>query len=110
MLELGHVDFYPGSDLEFGWNQPGCWQVADIGSCSHSRSHDLFISSLEAPCPALQVCVNTTLIPNSCNNLTAVLPTMGYYVDREKFDGRAFTVLTDAKLPFCVTEEYNNLL
>ena len=40
MTQLGHVDFFPGSsELEdWGWNQPGCWQFEDVGSCSHSRS------------------------------------------------------------------------
>merc|ERR1711951_150562 len=102
MLELGHVDFYPGSNEEFGWNQPGCWQFEDIGSCSHSRSHDLFISSLTVPCPAFQSCGNTTLIPNDCSNITSsYFPTMGYWVDREKFSGKAFTVVTNATEPFC---------
>ena len=65
MTELGHVDFYPGSTYyqDWGWNQPGCWQVEDVGSCSHSRSHDLFISSITRPCHALQTCSDTEDIP-----------------------------------------------
>jgi len=102
MLELGHVDFYPGSDGEFGWNQPGCWQVGDIGSCSHSRSHDYYLSSLTVPCPALQSCSNTTVIPSDCSNITYInKPNMGYWVDKESFPGDAFTVLTNASAPFC---------
>jgi len=103
MIELGHVDFFPGSKDEFGWNQPGCWQFEDIGSCSHSRSHDLFISSLAVPCTALQTCTNSTVIPATCSNITTSSPTMGYWVDRENFSGTAFTVLTNSTYPFCQT-------
>ena len=24
---LGHVDFYPGADNQYGWSQPGCKEV-----------------------------------------------------------------------------------
>jgi hypothetical protein len=27
MTQMGHVDFFPGADQDYGWDQPGCWQV-----------------------------------------------------------------------------------
>jgi len=29
--------------------------MGDIGSCSHSRSHELYLASLTVPCPVAQV-------------------------------------------------------
>jgi len=103
MTRLGHIDFYPGNHGEFGWNQPGCWQVQDIDSCSHSRAHDLYLSSLNLSCPSFQACSNTTVIPVGCNNITTSNPAMGYFVDRVKLTDlhRAYTVLTIAKEPYC---------
>ena len=39
---MGTVDFYPGSDGYYGNNQPGCMDVFNIISCSHSRARILY--------------------------------------------------------------------
>ena len=102
MTALGHVDFFPGSSLlsDWGWNQPGCWQFEDVGSCSHSRAHDLFISSVSRPCHVLQTCANSTEIPDTCSNITqATAPVMGWWAGPGA--GQVFTVNTTAAAPFC---------
>ena len=102
MTQLGHVDFFPGSSLlsDWGWNQPGCWQFEDVGSCSHSRAHDLFISSVSRPCHVLQTCANSTEIPDTCSNITqATAPVMGWWAGPGA--GQVFTVNTTAAAPFC---------
>lgn len=103
MMELGHVDFYPGEEDRFGWMQPGCWRIGDIGSCSHSRSHDLYLASLDTSCPALQTCKKTEPSPTDCQNVTGTPPQMGYPVDSDVLPGPevALTVLTGAVPPFC---------
>ena len=106
MTELGHVDFFPGSTSleEFGWNQPGCWQFEDVGSCSHSRSHDLFISSVSRPCHVLQTCSDTSEIPHTCTNITSSsVPVMGWWTGSGVKDD-VFTVNTTSSAPFC--DEY----
>lgn len=82
MMKLGHIDFYPGNDGEYGWNQPGCWEVMDIGACSHSRAHDLYLSSMTHSCQASMRCKNTANIPDSCHNITTgTAPLMGYWLN-----------------------------
>ena len=41
-------------------------QMGDIGSCSHSRSYELYLASLETPCPATQVTHMGHLNPSIC--------------------------------------------
>ena len=105
MTALGHVDFFPGSSLlsDWGWNQPGCWQFEDVGSCSHSRAHDLFISSLTSPCPALQSCSNSTTIPATCSDISSSSrPEMGWWSAFSSLtEENVFTVNTTASPPFC---------
>jgi len=108
MTRMGHVDFFPGSGTEFGWNQPGCWQVQDIGSCSHSRSHDLYVASVINPCTAEKACTNSSIIPNSCSNITQSAPVMGYWVDKD-VSSKAYTVETKASEPFCNTADYHQI-
>jgi len=106
MTAIGHVDFYPGAGNDFGWNQPGCWQFEDIGSCSHSRSHDLYLSSLSNPCNALKTCHNSTIIPESCTTIMSNIPVMGYWVN-ETLSNKMFTVDTVANQPFCSAPTLN---
>ena len=52
---LGTVDFYPGYNNEYyGCYQPGCYDVVDVVSCSHSRSHQVNIGPLSAVWPDLE--------------------------------------------------------
>ena len=37
MMRVGTVDFYPGSGDYYGCYQPGCGDIIDVVSCSHSR-------------------------------------------------------------------------
>ena len=103
MTKLGHLDFFPGAGQDFGWEQPGCWQFQDVGSCSHSRAHDLFISSLTTPCPALQSCSNSTSIPATCSNISSsARPRMGWWSEFTSLtEETVFTVNTTASPPFC---------
>ena len=107
MTQIGHVDFYPGSTYyqDWGWNQPGCWQFEDVGSCSHSRAHDLFISSVSRPCHALQYCSDTSDIPGTCRNITTSdIPVMGWWSDSKGMFHQSlsvFTVNTTSTAPFC---------
>ena len=87
-------------------------QVADIGSCSHSRSHDLFISSLEAPCPALQVFTYLPTIPTclSTYHLINYLPTylllyLHTYLPAYQLSTYIFTHLS-TYLPTCLSIIY----
>ena len=34
----GHVDFYPGAEDQFGWEQPGCWRVSFSTQIRHACS------------------------------------------------------------------------
>ena len=104
MTKLGHLDFFPGAGEYFGWDQPGCWRVQDVGSCSHSRAHDLFISSLTSPCPALQSCSNSTTIPATCSDISSSsAPEMGWWSEFSSLtEETVFTVNTTASPPFCV--------
>ena len=34
----GHVDFYPGAEDQFGWEQPGCWRVSFSTQIRHAFS------------------------------------------------------------------------
>ena len=103
MTKLGHLDFFPGAGDYFGWEQPGCWQVQDVGSCSHSRAHDLFISSLTSPCEALQSCSNSTSIPATCSDIrSGSRPEMGWWSEFSTLtEETVFTVNTTASPPFC---------
>eukprot|EP00092_Neocalanus_flemingeri_P014018 GFUD01015123.1.p1 GENE.GFUD01015123.1~~GFUD01015123.1.p1 ORF type:complete len:473 (-),score=104.59 GFUD01015123.1:73-1491(-) len=100
MTQMGHVDFFPGAGLDFGWNQPGCWRVEDISSCSHSRSHQLYLFSVSNPCTAFQTCNISSVIPVTCTNITTTAPVMGYWVDPGT-RGKVYTVLTGSEEPFC---------
>ena len=107
MTLLGHIDFFPGAGSYFGWDQPGCWRVQDVGSCSHSRAHDLFISSLLSPCHVNKVCSNSSLIPDTCTNISSSAPpVMGWWSQYNLLTrDSVFTVNTTASQPFCDTGE-----
>ena len=44
--QLGTIDFYPGAPGYYGHDQPGCYDVFNIVSCSHHRSIEIFLSSI----------------------------------------------------------------
>ena len=76
--------------------------MQDVSSCSHSRSHDLYLFSVSDPCTAIQTCTNSTIIPATCTNITTNAPVMGYWVDKS-IRGKVYTVQTGAVEPFCNT-------
>ena len=78
------------------------FQVEDISSCSHSRSHELYLFSVSDPCIAIQTCTDSTVIPATCTNITTNAPVMGYWVDKT-IRGKVYTVQTGAVAPFCNT-------
>ena len=50
LTQIGTVDFYPGTGKgAYGCYQPGCYDVFDIVACSHSRSHDYYLASIQGP-------------------------------------------------------------
>ena len=56
MEQLGTIDFYPGAPGYYGHDQPGCYDIFNVVSCSHSRSIEIFQSSIvKATCLAGKV-------------------------------------------------------
>ena len=48
MEPLGTVDFYPGTGGSYGHDQPGCFDVFNIVSCSHSRAWKMYVQSINS--------------------------------------------------------------
>ena len=68
-MALGTVDFYPGATPYYGCYQPGCYDhLIDVESCSHSRSHYLYSTSIiEGICLASAECNGDPHhIPHNC--------------------------------------------
>ena len=73
MMSLGTVDFYPGQTPYYGCYQPGCYDhLIDVESCSHSRSHLLYSTSItQSICLASAKCDGDPHhIPHNCTPLT----------------------------------------
>ena len=73
MMALGTVDFYPGQTPYYGCYQPGCYDhLIDVESCSHSRSHLLYSTSItQSICLASAKCNGDPHhIPHNCTPLT----------------------------------------
>ena len=69
MMALGTVDFYPGETPNYGCYQPGCYDhLIDVVSCSHSRSHLLYSTSItQGICLAAAKCEGDPhKIPHNC--------------------------------------------
>ncbi len=86
MEPLGHVDFYPGQSPNYGHDQPGCLEVINIISCSHSRAREIYGASFkDAICLASGKCEGDPKnIPNSCSDAvdstgTLEAVSMGYW-------------------------------
>lgn len=102
---VGHVDFYPNG----GTSQPGCWAL-DKGvvkwiACSHYRSMELFIESINSECPfRAYACQNwpdfdkgycSFCPPNGC-------PSMGWNAIESKGQHHGtFYAKTNSKESFC---------
>ena len=72
MMALGTVDFYPGEAPYYGCYQPGCYDhLIDVESCSHSRSHLLYSTSItQGICLAAAKCKGDPHhIPHNCEAL-----------------------------------------
>ncbi|XP_060583397.1 pancreatic lipase-related protein 2-like [Ruditapes philippinarum] len=97
--DSGHIDFYPNG----GKNQPGCSGTFDM-TCSHHRSTQLFIESINTdypfygyPCESID-----DLESNRGNCLTCsrgVCPEMGYNADKSNSRGKYY-LLTREEAPF----------
>ena len=75
MMALGTVDFYPGQNPYYGCYQPGCYDhLIDVESCSHSRSHLLYSTSIiEGICLAVAQCKGDPhKIPHNCEPLAHI--------------------------------------
>ena len=71
-MSLGTVDFYPGESPDYGCYQPGCYDhLIDVESCSHSRSHLLYSTSIKQTiCLAAAKCEGDPHhIPHNCKAL-----------------------------------------
>ena len=106
MMRVGTVDFYPGSGSYYGCYQPGCGDIIDVVSCSHSRAHYFYGSSLtQAVCLASKVCHGEPhKIPKNCEALSnATLArdhiNMGYWAV-PTITGM-YTVEVTANEPYC---------
>lgn len=118
-MKLGTVDFYPGQSGTYGQNQPGCsGAFKNIGSCSHSRAHQLYLSSItNGNCKAIKACNGDPVElknkdPKNCWGLSSCipryhnpkdnnckLPTMGYWTDSSA--SGLWTVDTKGSEPYC---------
>ena len=104
MEPLGTVDFYPGQAGNYGHNQPGCYDVFNVISCSHSRAWQLYLSSItEATCLASETCDgDPELIPKSCAGMPGgEIVTMGYWWDTRNPVPGMYTVEEGPAAPFC---------
>ena len=83
MMALGTVDFYPGEAPYYGCYQPGCYDhLIDVESCSHSRSHLLYSTSIsQGICLAAAKCEGDPhKIPHNCEKLDEISE-QGYNVN-----------------------------
>ena len=106
IMQLGTVDFYPGTGGYYGCYQPGCVNVIDVVSCSHSRAHYYYTASLvEAACLASRVCHGDPHhIPKNCANLNETHHadiSMGYWANPTVTG--MFTVEVIGKEPYCAS-------
>ena len=129
MMALGTVDFYPGKAPFYGCYQPGCYDhLIDIESCSHSRSHLLYSTSItQGICLASAECKGDPhRIPHNCtplnkssheNDINATLNdtefnlsvtnsrnypvAMGYWIDLSLTG--LYTVNVTGSEPYCAT-------
>ena len=47
LTRIGTADFYPGTGYgAYGCFQPGCFEIGDVGACSHSKSHEYYMASI----------------------------------------------------------------
>ncbi|KAF2885728.1 hypothetical protein ILUMI_20432 [Ignelater luminosus] len=97
MLPVGHVDFYPNDGIT---PQPGCTNLFTTISCSHIRSIEFFIESVNGTIPFLSKrCAKFEgKAVRSCN--TRYFMPMGYYTPD---DARGlFYLKTNSKAPFAI--------
>lgn len=108
---LGTIDFYPGHNGEYGEYQPGCYDVFDVVSCSHSRAHMLYRASIDqADCLASRVCMGDPhKIPKNCHTLrndtthhNQDLVTMGYWWNTSNPQPGCYTVEVGSASPYCL--------
>ncbi|ESO92402.1 hypothetical protein LOTGIDRAFT_233162 [Lottia gigantea] len=105
----GHVDFY----LNGGKTQPGCHDglsaILNGGdlkaavSCSHGRSHNVFIESINSQCPFTSYPCDTYANFQSGRCLSCGrtgCSVLGYYSDQYHARGKMY-LNTGSKLPFC---------
>ena len=100
---LGTVDFYPGAPGYYGHDQPRCYDVFNVVSCSHSRAWEIYLSSItSATCLAGKECHGDPhMIPKNCADIVdhAKIVTMGYWWD-ERTPG-LYTVDVTGTAPYC---------
>ncbi|TRY70305.1 hypothetical protein TCAL_02452 [Tigriopus californicus] len=103
MEPLGTVDFYPGQKGSYGHNQPGCYDIFNVISCSHSRAWQLYEASIEeVTCSATEKCQgNPKKIPQNCSPLKKGTVTMGYHWDTKHPKPGMFIVEETGSAPFC---------
>ena len=103
MMKLGTVDFYPGQSPDYGHNQPGCnGYYSNLGSCSHSRSHELYAASIKNDnCKATGTCLaDPQNIPSNCKDSPKPILKMGYWTDPSVVG--TYIVDTTGSEPYCV--------
>ncbi|XP_033111033.1 uncharacterized protein LOC117112092 [Anneissia japonica] len=105
---VGDMDFYPNG----GTDQPGCpatkFDATNIDevSCSHGRSHQYFLESMEqgASCTFKSYPCNSydTYVSGKCSSCGwQGCPTMGYYADQTSVSDQSFYLDTRSSSPYC---------
>ncbi|XP_077988295.1 pancreatic lipase-related protein 2-like [Glandiceps talaboti] len=88
----GHVDFYPNG----GTQQPGCGLIGEV--CHHMRAPDLFIESINTPCPF--TAYPCPLGDRSCSSCDGNCGYMGFHADKSQTLG-VFFLETNSDIPYC---------
>jgi len=110
LTRIGTADFYPGTGYgAYGCFQPGCFEIGDVGACSHSKSHEYYMASItKAICFASRTCNDGSdphQFPRQCEvPLKRYGPetiVMGYFWAKSNTKPGEYTVEVVQEDPFC---------
>ena len=120
MRDMGHVDFYPGTDEDhFGKDQPGCswswWRFLTRGVghlvCNHGKAYQLYLASItkKQGCYAAVKCAGFKAkgggigpgkeVLTGCDNVTSKKLQMGYWYDGTNKGMYGINTMSEAEFP-----------